>query len=66
MPVGFPLSADWSGSSNLYIGDPDKAGPHDVAAYDPATGKLTGLRPGEATLKVTVSGTSQKAAFTVT
>ncbi|AJE86524.1 metallophosphoesterase [Streptomyces albus] len=65
VPVGFPLSADWSGSAKLYVGDPDDAGPADVAAYDPATGKLTGLRPGKATVQVTVNGTAEEASFTV-
>ena len=66
VPVGFPLSADWSGSSKLHIGDPDDAAPTDVAAYDPATRKLTGLKPGKATLRVTVNGTAKETSLTVT
>ncbi|MBI0380751.1 hypothetical protein JBE27_31930, partial [Streptomyces albiflaviniger] len=66
VPVGFPLSADWTGSPNLHIGDPDGAGRRDVAAYDPATGKLTALRPGTATLAVSVNGAIAQARFTVT
>ncbi|UNM10136.1 phosphodiester glycosidase family protein [Streptomyces formicae] len=65
VPVGFPLSADWTGSPNVYIGDPDRARPWHVAAYDPATGRLTGLRPGTGTLAVTVNGAEAEARFTV-
>ncbi|WAP54036.1 phosphodiester glycosidase family protein [Streptomyces sp. S465] len=66
VPVGFPLSADWTGSPRLHIGDPDDAGRHDVAAYDPASGRLTALRPGTATLTVSVNGATARARFTVT
>lgn len=69
VPVGFPVSADWTGSPNLFIGDPDDAARHRpryVAAYDPTTGRLTALRPGSATLAVTVNGAVAKASFTVT
>ncbi|AEM83686.1 phosphodiester glycosidase family protein [Streptomyces violaceusniger] len=66
VPVGFPLSADWTGSPGVHIGDPDDAGRRDVAAYDPAAGKLTALRPGTATLAVRVNGATAQARFTVT
>ncbi|MET7935781.1 phosphodiester glycosidase family protein [Streptomyces sp. NPDC005322] len=68
VPVGFPVSADWNGSPNLYIGDPSHAGhrPRHVAAFDPVSGKLTALRPGTATLAVTVNGATAQARFTVT
>ncbi|MGW7364307.1 phosphodiester glycosidase family protein [Streptomyces sp. NPDC054841] len=65
VPVGFPVSADWSGSPNVYVGDPDRAKPWHVAAYDPATGRLTGLRSGTGTLAVTVNGATADARFTV-
>ncbi|MGW1882749.1 phosphodiester glycosidase family protein [Streptomyces sp. NPDC001970] len=65
VPVGFPMSADWSGSPNVYVGDPDRAMPWHVAAYDPATGRLTGLRPGAGSLTVTVNGAKAEARFTV-
>ncbi|NJQ03005.1 multidrug transporter [Streptomyces sp. PLAI1-29] len=60
VPVGFPLSADWTGSPRLRIGPADGAGPRHVAAYDPATGVLTALRPGKATLSVTVNGVTER------
>ncbi|MEU2211858.1 phosphodiester glycosidase family protein [Streptomyces hygroscopicus] len=66
VPVGFPLSADWTGSPDLHIGDPADAGRRAVAAYDPATGRLTALRPGTATLAVSVNGATARARFTVT
>lgn len=61
VPVGFPMSADWTGSPNVHIGDPDKANRRDVAAFDPATGTLTALRRGAATLAVTVNGVTERA-----
>ncbi|WP_434587591.1 phosphodiester glycosidase family protein [Streptomyces sp. A5-4] len=60
IPVAFPLSADWTGSPNLHIGAPDDAGRRHAATYDPATGRLTALRPGSVTLAVTVNGTTQR------
>ncbi|SDJ46874.1 phosphodiester glycosidase family protein [Streptomyces indicus] len=61
VPVAFPVSADWTGSPNLHIGDPDEARPRHVAAYDPDTGRLTALRAGGITLAVTVNGVTQRA-----
>ncbi|WP_413777802.1 phosphodiester glycosidase family protein [Streptomyces sp. AM8-1-1] len=59
VPVAFPVSADWTGSLNLYIGDPDDARQRHAAAFDPATGRLTALRPGTVTLAVTVGGNTR-------
>ncbi|MET9666577.1 phosphodiester glycosidase family protein [Streptomyces sp. NPDC006475] len=59
VPVAFPVSADWTGSLNLYIGDPDDARRRHAAAFDPATGRLTALRPGTVTLAVTVGGNTR-------
>jgi hypothetical protein len=61
VPVGFPVSADWSGSRGLFLGPAEEAGRCDVAAFDPATGELTGLRPGSVRLSVEVSGVRQEA-----
>ncbi|MET9508732.1 phosphodiester glycosidase family protein [Streptomyces flavidovirens] len=60
VPVAFPLSADWTGSPNLHIGPAKDARPRHTAAFDPATGILTALRPGTITLAVTVNGTTQR------
>ncbi|MDT0265088.1 phosphodiester glycosidase family protein [Streptomyces sp. DSM 44915] len=65
VPVGPLVSADWSGSRGLHLGPADEAGHRAVAAFDPATGELTGLRPGEATLEVTVNGESRRATVAV-
>ncbi|MFJ3102341.1 phosphodiester glycosidase family protein [Streptomyces sp. NPDC086835] len=58
VPVAYPVSADWSGSPNVHIGRADGARGRHVASFDPATGRLTALRPGEFTLAVTVNGTT--------
>jgi hypothetical protein len=34
VPVGFPVSADWSGSRHLHVGPPREAGRRDVAGFD--------------------------------
>ncbi|MEE1798495.1 phosphodiester glycosidase family protein [Streptomyces sp. JV176] len=65
VPVGFPLSADWSGSLNLRIGDRDGARPRHAAVLDPATGTLTALRPGTVTLAVTVGGVTTRATIRI-
>ncbi|GAA4090541.1 metallophosphoesterase family protein [Actinomadura miaoliensis] len=67
MPLAYPMSADWSGSPNVHIGDARRALPwlHTVT-FDPATGRLTALRPGKATLSVTVNGVRRQATITVT
>ncbi|WP_238158162.1 phosphodiester glycosidase family protein [Kribbella voronezhensis] len=65
VPVSFPVSADWSGSTFLHIG-PAKTAPFwSVASYDPATGQLTALRPGSADLSVTVNGVTKTATVKV-
>ncbi|MFC9431077.1 phosphodiester glycosidase family protein [Streptomyces sp. NPDC056987] len=61
VPVGFPLSADWTGSLNLRIGDREGVRPRHAAVLDPATGTLTALRPGTVTLAVTVNGVTRRA-----
>ncbi|WP_233617889.1 phosphodiester glycosidase family protein [Actinomadura sp. WAC 06369] len=66
LPLAYPMSADWTGSPSLHIGDPDDARRWHVAAFDPSTGKLTGLRPGTATLAVEVNGVARATPITVT
>lgn len=60
IPVAFPLSADWTGSPNLFIGAPEDARHRHVASFDPRTGRLTALRPGTVTLAVTVAGVTSR------
>ncbi|MFD8591474.1 phosphodiester glycosidase family protein [Streptomyces sp. NPDC059637] len=66
VPVAFPLSADWSGSPNLHVGDVSGARPRHAAVFDPATGTLTALREGTVVLALTVNGTTRRAEVAVT
>ncbi|GII64255.1 hypothetical protein Skr01_43400 [Sphaerisporangium krabiense] len=65
VPAAYPVSALWTASPNVHVGDPRRARGHDVAAFDPATGTLTPRRPGEITLSVRVSGVTRQARITV-
>ena len=66
VPVGWPVSADWSGSGGLCVKFGAKYGPsqgssrdgtaHCTATYDPREGTLAALRPGTITLTVDVNG----------
>ncbi|MFJ9622878.1 phosphodiester glycosidase family protein [Streptomyces sp. NPDC101181] len=56
VPVGYPVSADWSGSKTVHVGPARQADRRDIAAYDPETGILTALRTGTGALTVTVNG----------
>ncbi len=56
VPVGYPVSADWSGSPELHIGPAQDAHPRAVATFDPVSGQLVGLRPGRVEISVTVNG----------
>jgi hypothetical protein len=58
VPVGYPMSVGWQGESVVVLDGAADARPpgrdrRAVAAYDPVTGTLTGLRPGSGTLVVT-------------
>ncbi|MEV4312307.1 phosphodiester glycosidase family protein [Actinocrispum sp. NPDC049592] len=65
VPVAYPVSADWSGSPNLLIGDWSQWRPWHVARLDPATGELTPLWPGTFTVAVTVNGVTAKSTVEV-
>ncbi|MEO3816622.1 phosphodiester glycosidase family protein [Plantactinospora sp. B24E8] len=57
VPVAAPVSADWTGSANLHVGSRSGLRPWHAAWFDPATGRLTGLRStGTVRLAVTVNG----------
>lgn len=66
VPVTYPVSADWSGSPAVHVGDPGGAKPCQIAAFDPRTGRLTGLRPGSGELSVVVNGVKRGVRFSVT
>ncbi|MGN6415357.1 phosphodiester glycosidase family protein [Flexivirga sp.] len=61
VPVAWPVSAAWGGDG-VRIGD---AHGRAVVAFDPASGKLTGIRRGTATLTVTVNGVTKRATIEV-
>ncbi|MBN6037422.1 phosphodiester glycosidase family protein [Amycolatopsis sp. 195334CR] len=64
IPVAYPVSADWSGGTGTHVG----SGPAGdaIATFDPATGLLTGLRPGTAELTLEVNGVRRTATISVT
>jgi hypothetical protein len=63
VPIGWPVSADWSGQQ-VQIGErPGNVPGRDVVRFDPETHLLTGIRSGSATLTVVVNGV--KASVTV-
>lgn len=64
VPVGYPVSAAWSGDQ-VHIGSPQTAPANAVAAFDPATGLLTGLREGTGALAVTVNAVTRSAEIPV-
>ncbi|WP_433013268.1 phosphodiester glycosidase family protein [Kribbella sp. CA-294648] len=66
VPVSFPVSADWFGSSLLHIGPVRTAPFWAVAAFDPATGRITALRPGTVQLGVTVNNTTKTTPVQIT
>jgi hypothetical protein len=66
VPVSFPVSADWWGSARLYIGPAKQAPSSSIAAYDPGTGQLTGIRRGSVQLGVTVNGVTKSTSIEVT
>lgn len=63
VPVAYPVSADWSGSRGVRFGG--RHGGHDIVAYDPVSGTVTGLRRGTATLTVDVNGVRDTVTITV-
>ncbi|MEH0971074.1 phosphodiester glycosidase family protein [Micromonospora sp. CPCC 205546] len=67
VPVAAPVSADWSASPNVHVGSILGLKPWHVARLDPATGKLTALRPGaQVKLAVAVNGARAEATVTLT
>ncbi|MFF0265148.1 phosphodiester glycosidase family protein [Kribbella sp. NPDC004536] len=54
VPLRYPMSVHWTSSPNVAIGSVDQARRSGkIAAFDPATRTLTGLRPGKVTISVT-------------
>lgn len=71
VPVAWPMSADWSGEGVQLVdggvgaerAEADAAAP--VVRVDPATGRVTALASGRATLAVTVNGVTETAEIEV-
>lgn len=55
VPVQWPVSAQWGGPG-VHVGPAGEAPRWAVVAVDPAAGTIQGLRPGAATVAVTVNG----------
>ncbi|GAA4907468.1 Ig-like protein group 2 [Stackebrandtia albiflava] len=66
MPVGYPMSADWSASEGVHVGTDAPQGRRYRAWFNPDTGELTGLRHGEIVLTVTVNGVTETVTVEVT
>ncbi|SMC88258.1 Calcineurin-like phosphoesterase [Lentzea albidocapillata] len=61
VPVRYPMSAVWEGSRGLHVGTGSGVRPWHVAWLEPDTGVLTGIRPGQAKITVTVNGATSSA-----
>ena len=67
VPVAAPVSADWTGSTNLPVGGAAGLRPWHAAWFDPATGRLTALRAsGSVRIAVTVNGVRAEATVALT
>ncbi len=64
VPVGWPMSAQWSGD-NISIEDGSLPPASSIVHLDPETGQLTALRPGTATVALTVNGVKTEQDITV-
>ncbi|RDI17788.1 calcineurin-like phosphoesterase family protein [Lentzea flaviverrucosa] len=65
VPVRYPMAAVWEGSRGLHVGGPSGVRPWHVARLDPDTGVLTGIRPGQVEITVTVNGVTSSAVVRV-
>ncbi|TDE96079.1 hypothetical protein EXU48_07535 [Occultella glacieicola] len=68
VPVAWPMSADWSGES-VTISDGTEGAIEPAAQVlhlNPATGEVTAVAPGTATVVLTVNGVSDEVVVTVT
>jgi hypothetical protein len=61
VPVRYPMGAVWEGSPGLHVGAADGIRPWHVAWLEPGTGVLTGIRPGQVKMSVTVNGVTTSA-----
>ncbi|MEV6715799.1 phosphodiester glycosidase family protein [Lentzea sp. NPDC051208] len=61
VPVRYPMGAMWEGSRGLHVGARAGIRPWHVAWLEPDTGVLTGIRPGQVKITVTVNGVTSSA-----
>jgi hypothetical protein len=61
VPVRYPMGAVWEGSRALHVGTKDGIRPWHVAWLEPDKGVLTGIRPGQAKISVTLNGVTSSA-----
>lgn len=60
-PVKYPMAAVWEGSPGLHVGAASGVRPWHMAWLDPVAGVLTGIRPGQVKISVTVNGVTSSA-----
>jgi hypothetical protein len=65
LAVRYPMAAEWLRTVSVYVGDPEGAPITAVAALQPESGTLTGLRPGQADLALRINGTTVRRTVTV-
>lgn len=63
--VAWPMSWAWTGSDGVFVGASDEAPGDAIAALDPETQTLTGLRTGDAKATLTMNGVSDTVTFSV-
>ncbi|GHH31184.1 hypothetical protein GCM10017774_10270 [Lentzea cavernae] len=61
LPVRYPMGAVWEGSRGLHVGAKSGIRPWHVAWLEPDNGVLTGIRPGQVKISVTVNGAKTSA-----
>lgn len=61
VPVRYPMGAVWEGSRGVHVGAKSGIRPWHVAWLEPDNGALTGIRPGQAKISVTVNGATSSA-----
>jgi hypothetical protein len=65
LAVRYPMAAEWLRTATVHVGDPGSAPPGAVAALQPESGTLTGLRAGQAELALRMNGTTVRETVTV-
>lgn len=65
VPVEWPVSHKWTGSSAVFVGSLAQAPDTAIAAIDPVTGILTALRQGTGTASLSVNDASTEVAVNV-